>query len=1226
MHAAERAVSRAGDVVVDMAYFPASPVSPQEICAAGIASGDVYVCLAGVTFGTAVPGNPDLSYTEWEFELATIRGLSRLVFIIDGEGLEPDARQLAFRNRLNESGITTAHVSLPVELELELFHSLSALRDPHADTGRYRMPALPRFLVERPETTELAEALLSSDAGPVSVHGAGGFGKTFLALEVCHRADVRRRFADGIIWVTVGENVTPAGLAAKIDDLCEHLSGVRPGLADPEQVGFRLGELLDERADLLLVVDDVWTSDQLRPFLSGGAGRCLLVTTRNQRLLGADAAAVMVDALPEAQAGEVLMREVGELPKDVGGSLMAVTGRWPVLLALVNGAIRLFIRNGESGEAAARRVLARLTSLGPQGLDLRTAAGRHETVRATITASLQLLDATHLDRYHRLSVFAEDASITPTELGLVWSVGDWGTGNLNPLEIEAYGDELADLSLVVREPGGRGIKLHDVLRSYVRSLMGDDRLAEMSRSLVRAASACVGAVSGDETSLAWWRLPAEHTYLWQHLAQHLSEGGLVDECERLVTDPRWIAAKARHLGPVAVDVDLALARSEAGVRLRAEVAQNAHLLSVIEPESAMLSIVVSRLYGGAADRPDIEAELAAVPYLANAWDLPDRSDPGLRRILLGHRDAVWCLAIAPDGTWLVSGSTDGTARIWDARSGATRHVLAGHTGRVNCCVVAPGGTWLATGSDDATVRIWDPSTGACVRVLEGHSDWVWSCSVSGDGRYLVSVGDDRDVLVWSCEHWTLDRTMSGHTAGINSCASDREGRLVATGSDDVTVRIWDAVDGTELRTLHGHDDWVKSCSLSRDGSVLVTAGGADLSVRVWDMSSWQVRTIYLEHTAAVRTCAITPDGRRVVSAGSDVAVRVWDAATGATLDVLAGHSAVVRTCAASPDGTWLASAGDDGTVRLWNLRAAPRVVTSRTRSVPVWSCTAIAGNTLVSGDEDGWIRVWESGNQIVPVREFTKYGGPVRGMAAAPDGRRIAAATDDGNVGIWDATSGELLTLLAAHDGWVKDCWFGLDGAYLITCGGDTALRWWEPVSGRLIHSADEHPAWLWDCTVSPDGDRVAAACDDGSAYLYRVSGAVDLSAPTVVDGHTGPVRACAFTSDGRSLVTGGDDGILRTWDAVTGAPVQSWAGHASTIWSIATTPTHDLIATVGEDGTIRLWLTDAADGPVTAMRVDGPLRCARWDDDGRGITVGGSAGLYRFQLQGVRLLDEVRS
>jgi WD40 repeat protein len=67
--------------------------------------------------------------------------------------------------------------------------------------------------------------------------------------------------------------------------------------------------------------------------------------------------------------------------------------------------------------------------------------------------------------------------------------------------------------------------------------------------------------------------------------------------------------------------------------------------------------------------------------------------------------------VAPDGTWIVSASDDGTVRIWDVASGETRHILSGHTDAVAGCAVAPDGTWIVSASQDATLRIWDPATG-----------------------------------------------------------------------------------------------------------------------------------------------------------------------------------------------------------------------------------------------------------------------------------------------------------------------------------------------------------------------------------------------------------------------------------------------------------------------------------------------------------------------------------
>ena len=110
---------------------------------------------------------------------------------------------------------------------------------------------------------------------------------------------------------------------------------------------------------------------------------------------------------------------------------------------------------------------------------------------------------------------------------------------------------------------------------------------------------------------------------------------------------------------------------------------------------------------------------------------------------------IYAVAFAPDGTWLATGSGDQAVRIWDPATGQQRAALTGHAGPVTAVAIASDGTWLATvgGGYDGTVRIWDPATagiGAAMRVDRPLADCAWSPS----GQSLVVAGDARHAASW----------------------------------------------------------------------------------------------------------------------------------------------------------------------------------------------------------------------------------------------------------------------------------------------------------------------------------------------------------------------------------------------------------------------------------------------------------------------------------------------
>ena len=137
------------------------------------------------------------------------------------------------------------------------------------------------------------------------LQGAGGFGKTVLAQSVVADRKVRRRFRGQIYQVTLGRDVrTRPMVAAKVSQTAAAISGSLTSFTDPDLAGQHLAEVLEQQGRVLLVIDDVWTKDQLAPFLVG-AGRCVrLVTTRVPSALPSESARVTVDRMTVEQARE----------------------------------------------------------------------------------------------------------------------------------------------------------------------------------------------------------------------------------------------------------------------------------------------------------------------------------------------------------------------------------------------------------------------------------------------------------------------------------------------------------------------------------------------------------------------------------------------------------------------------------------------------------------------------------------------------------------------------------------------------------------------------------------------------------------------------------------------------------------------------------------------------------------------------------------------------------
>jgi hypothetical protein len=337
-----------------------------------------------------------------------------------------------------------------------------------------------------------------------------------------------------VVWATVGEDATGPELADRVTNVVWLLCGVRPAVTDPLAAGVELGRVLGDRR-VLLVVDDVWTSAQVEPFVVGGSGTVRLFTTRVRGVLPRSAELVRVDEMDRGEAEQLLTAGVGGMSGGVVAGLLAVTGRWPVLLALVNGAIRADLNAGRRAEESMREILHELRTTGPTALDVTDADERHTAVARTIGVSVSRLTAQQRARYLELTVFGEDVAIPGPVLARYWKA----TSGWSEFQSRRYCQRLAELALVSdyrRDP--ERVVLHDVIRAYLRE-QTHHRRGELDRALIDGHRSLVPEEGGRS---AWWHLPAEQAYLWAWLPAHLRGRGTGAGAAGVSASP-WVAGR-----------------------------------------------------------------------------------------------------------------------------------------------------------------------------------------------------------------------------------------------------------------------------------------------------------------------------------------------------------------------------------------------------------------------------------------------------------------------------------------------------------------------------------------------------------------------------------------------------------------------------------------------------------------------------------------------------------
>eukprot|EP00928_Gymnodinium_smaydae_P000974 TRINITY_DN10362_c0_g1_i2.p1 TRINITY_DN10362_c0_g1~~TRINITY_DN10362_c0_g1_i2.p1 ORF type:complete len:586 (-),score=116.88 TRINITY_DN10362_c0_g1_i2:67-1824(-) len=354
--------------------------------------------------------------------------------------------------------------------------------------------------------------------------------------------------------------------------------------------------------------------------------------------------------------------------------------------------------------------------------------------------------------------------------------------------------------------------------------------------------------------------------------------------------------------------------------------------------------------------------------------------------------------------------------------------------------------------------------------------------------------------------------------------------------DDAATDL-EASDATLARS--GVEDGAYLRLAVRSGAFFATAG-ADRSARLWSLPSGECTQTYRGHTDDVLSVEFSPSFGYVVTASADRTARLWDTTSGKCLWIMEGHSECVRVASFARISPFILTASEDRTARIWHSERR--------------CCLSV----------------------------LTGHVGAVIAAAFSPDEEKAFTASLDGTTKLWNVADGSYIRTLSGQQGSIVKAAFSLhESSALLTLCIDARepVALWSVDSGLRLRTLGKDMV-VHDASLSPDGVRVLTACADQTLRLWAAESG-DCLLELV---HGAQVLRTMFSLDGSIAASADGNCELHSWRLADGCHLQTLAGHAGKITSLAFAPGSDWLVSTSADATARLWDVSCGEGGTAAL------------------------------------------
>jgi WD40 repeat protein len=592
--------------------------------------------------------------------------------------------------------------------------------------------------------------------------------------------------------------------------------------------------------------------------------------------------------------------------------------------------------------------------------------------------------------------------------------------------------------------------------------------------------------------------------------------------------------------------------------------------------------------------------------------LPKHAALRLGSTRLRHHGPIRSLAIAPSGFVAATAGADGV-RVWSVPGGQQFFVLKQPT-PVTALAYSPNGETMAIGHADGRIHLWNSLKRLDGPQLTGPSSSVEQMAFSADGALLAVASRDGQLVLWDIKTQKELAKVAAHPNGAFAVAFAPSGKMIASAGADNTVKLWDGTLNT-LRVLTGHTEPVRAVAFSPDGKRLAS-GSEDSTWRLWEPETGKQLREVVWMMNPVHQLIWTYDGKSIWTGSGKRFLARFDAETGKRTARFEGHDGAITGLALTRKTDIVVSASEDGTLRFWDPEHHQEIVVVNRHGAGMRAVAFSEDDKrVICGNADCAVSVWgaEGG-------EFLRKLGLPRipdhivmgGVHSKNSPQFVTALTGDTQFVWHSGTSQEAIisppARIKSFGDRVRSVALAEDGHWLafgtmykririfdMEAAGRYSGRGPEVWMGQAKVQIMGHDGVVSAVAFSPDGATLASGGEDGKIKLWATKGGEEQRA---LDGHPGGVGALAFARDGKTLYSVGADGLLVAWDPATGKKVRDVKSQHGPTHALTLSPDGSLLATGGDVGLVRFWRGDFTEAGKLDGH-DGPVRALAFSKDG---------------------------